>query len=82
MFYKIYQSKSPFSFKLILQKTSSYVRRNVDGIPLIKIKHNFFRNTFFPTVAFSKAISSNLLDPPQDVFSTITANTTTKAFDK
>ena len=29
------------------EKISSYVTRNVDGITLIKIKHNFFKNTFF-----------------------------------
>ena len=49
MFYKIYENKSPFYlFNLIPEKTS-YVTRNVDCIPLIKIKHNFFKNTFFPS---------------------------------
>ena len=44
MFYKIYKNKSPFNlFKLIPEKTISYATRNVDGIPLIKIKHNFFK---------------------------------------
>ena len=48
MFYKIYMNKSPF-YLLNLQpeKTFSYATRNVDCIPLIKIKHNFFKNTFF-----------------------------------
>ena len=49
MFYKIYKNKSPFYlFNLIPEKTS-YATRNVDCIPLIKIKHNFFKNTFFPS---------------------------------
>ena len=59
MFYKIYKNKSPFYlFNLIPEKTSSYARRNVDCIPLIKVKHNFFKNTFFPS-----AIIGNKLDP-------------------
>ena len=33
--------------------------RNVDCIPLIKIKHNFFKNTFF----LSSIIELNKLDP-------------------
>ena len=48
MFYKIHNNKSLFNlFKLILEKTSFYATRNVDGILLIKIKRNFFKNTFF-----------------------------------
>ena len=48
MFYKIYKHKSPFYlFNLIPQKASSYATRNVDFFPLIK--HNFFKNTFFPS---------------------------------
>ena len=60
MFYKIYKNKSPFYlFNLIPEKTSSYATGNVDYIPLIKIKHNFFKNTFFP----SAIIEWNKLDP-------------------
>ena len=59
MFYKIYKNKSPFYlFNLIPEKTSSYATRNVDCIPLIKIKHNFFKNTFLP----SAIIEWNKLD--------------------
>ena len=39
--------------------TSSYAMRNVDCIPLIKIKHDVFKNTFFP----SAIIEWNKLDP-------------------
>ena len=49
MFYKIYKNKSPFYlFILKPAKISSYATRNVDCVPLIKIKHNVFKNTFFP----------------------------------
>ena len=59
IFYKIYKNKSPFYlFNLIPEKTSSYATRNVDCISLIKIKHNFFKNTFFP----SAIIEWNKLD--------------------
>ena len=58
MFYKIYKNKSPFYlFNLIPEKTS-YTTRNTDCIPLIKIKHNFFKNTFF----LSTIIEWNKLD--------------------
>ena len=50
MFYKIYKNKSPFYlFNLIPEKTSSYATRNINCIPLIKIKPKFFKNTFFPS---------------------------------
>ena len=57
MFQKIYKNKSPFYlFNLILEKTSFYATRTVDSIPLIKIKHDFFKSTFFPStiIAWSK----------------------------
>ena len=41
------------------EKTSSYATRNNDGIPLIKIKPNLFKNTFFP----SAVIEWNKLGP-------------------
>ena len=50
MFYIIYKNKNPFYlFNLLPEKTSSYTTRNVDCIPLIKIKNNFFKNAFFPS---------------------------------
>ena len=50
MFYKIYKNKSPFYLSnLIPEETFSCATRNVDCIPLIKIKHNFFKNSFFPS---------------------------------
>ena len=42
MFCKIFRSKSPqHLFKLIPEKTSSYVTRNADNIPLFNINHSF-----------------------------------------
>ena len=81
-FYKIFKSKSPqYLFKLIPEKTSSYITRNTDNIPLFNTKHNFYRNFFFPlsgtnyirtfaiqkNLVFSK-IFLNLLDPYQTIF--------------
>ena len=44
------EKKSHFYiFNLIPEKASSYDKRNVHCIPLIKINHNFFENTFFPS---------------------------------
>ena len=60
MFYKIFKSKSPQDlFKLIPEKTSSYVTRNAGNIPLFHIKHNFCKNSFFP----SSIMECNKLDP-------------------
>ena len=59
MFYKIYKKSRFYLFKLIPEITSSHVTRNVDGNPLIKIKHNFFKNTFFT----SAILEWNKLDP-------------------
>ena len=60
MFYKIFKSKSPqYLFKLIPEKTSSYVTRNAEHIPLFNIKHNFYKNSFFP----SSIIEWNNLNP-------------------
>ena len=60
MFQKIYKNKSPFYlFNLILEKTSFYATRNVDSIPLIKIKQEFFKSTFFP----STIVGWSKLDP-------------------
>ena len=55
MFCKIYKNKSLlYLFKSIPVKTSSHVTSNVDDIPFIKIKHNFFKNVFFPSAIIEK----------------------------
>ena len=59
MFYKIFKRKSPqYLFKFIPEKASSYVTRNADNIPLFNIRHNFYKNSFFP----SSIIEWNNLD--------------------
>ena len=73
--YKIYKNKSPqYLFKLIPEKNHAYATRNLDNIPCFKIRHNFFKNSFFPSaiiewnnldptlLLFSKIVSWNLLD--------------------
>ena len=53
MFCKIFKSKSPqYLSKLTPEQTSSY-------IPLFNTKHNFYKNSFFP----SSVIEWNNLDP-------------------
>ena len=60
MFYKICKNKSPkYLFKLIPEKAYAYATRNVANIPCFKIRHNFFKNFFFP----STIIEWNNLDP-------------------
>ena len=60
MFYKIYKNKSPqYLFKLIPEKTHAYPTRNVDNVPCFKIRHKFFKNSFF----HSTFIEWNNLDP-------------------
>ena len=50
MFYKIYISKSlQYLFELIPEKIHAYATRNFDNIPFFKIRHNFFKNFFFPS---------------------------------
>ena len=58
-FYKVYQSHSPKCFFNIIPVTvSRYNTRNTNNIPQFKVKHNFFRNSFFP----SAVIEWNKLD--------------------
>ena len=57
MFYKICKSKSKQNlFKFILEKTSSYVRRNAGNIPLFNIRRIFYKNSFFPSTAILRFI--------------------------
>ena len=49
-FYKILKSKSPrYLFDIIPTKLRAYNTRYCDNIPLLKIKHNYFRNSLFPS---------------------------------
>ena len=58
--YKIVVDKSPnYLCKVFLSSNTIYETRNTNDIPLMNIKHNFFKNTFFP----STIIEWNKLDP-------------------
>ena len=58
-FYKVYKSHFPkYLFNIIPVTVSRYNTRNANNIPQFKVKHNFFRNCFFP----SAVIEWNKLD--------------------
>ena len=60
LFYKVFKNEHPkYFFHLIPVKSTPYATRTVGNIPLIKAKHNFFKNSFFP----SAIIAWNNLDP-------------------
>ena len=59
-FYKILKDQSPkYLFNIIPMLNRPYSTRNANSIPRFKVKQNFFRNTFFPSVI----IEWNKLDP-------------------
>ena len=59
-FYKILKEQSPkYLFNIIPNLTRPYSTRNANNIPHFKVKHSFFKNTFFPSVI----IEWNKLDP-------------------
>ena len=50
-FYKIIKSKSPpYLFDLIPSSSRLHTTRNSDNITPFKVRHNFFKNSFFPSV--------------------------------
>ena len=60
LFYKVFKNEHPkYLFNLIPVRSTPYTTRTVGNIPLIKTKHNFFKNYFFP----SAIIEGNNLDP-------------------
>ena len=51
LFYKIIKSKSPpYLFSLIPSSGRLHTARNSGNITLFKVRYNFFKNSFFPTV--------------------------------
>ena len=60
LFYKILKKKSPpYLFDLIPSSSRMHTTRNSGNITPFKVRHNFFKNSFFPSV-----ISEwNKLDP-------------------
>ena len=50
VFYKINASKCPtYLYKLIPKRECPYQTRQLKDIPLINVKHDFFKNSFFPS---------------------------------
>jgi len=49
-FYKIFTIQAPpYLFKLIPVNNNHYITRSTHNIPPFQAKHNFFKNTFFPS---------------------------------
>ena len=49
-FYKVYKSHSPkYLFNIIPVTVSIYNTRSTNNISQFKVKHNFFRNSFYPS---------------------------------
>ena len=58
--YKIVVNKSPnYLFNVVPASNTIYNTRNTNDIPLMNIRHNLFKNTFFP----STIMECNKLDP-------------------
>ena len=50
LFHKVFKNEHPkYPFNLIPVRSTPYATRTVGNIPLIKTKHNFFKNCFFPS---------------------------------
>ena len=50
-FYEILKEQFPkYLFNIIPNLTRPYSTRNANDIPHFKVKHSFFKNTFFPSV--------------------------------
>ena len=58
-FYKMFKTQSPrYLFEVIPTAKRAYITRNNDKLPHFKVKHNYFKNSFFP----STVIEWNKLD--------------------
>ena len=59
-FYKVHNKQAPgYLTKLIPTHNEAYQKRHLANIPSLSFKHNFFKNTFFPTTI----LEWNKLDP-------------------
>ena len=55
-FYKFCIFKQPeYLFNLISVRTPNYITRNVDDVPYFNIRHNFFKNSFFPSAVIERS---------------------------
>ena len=49
-FYKMFKTQSPrYLFEVIPTAKRAYITRNNDKLPHFKVKHNSFKNVFFPS---------------------------------
>ena len=49
-FYKIFNEQSPtYLFIIIPVSSRSYFTRYVENVPSFKVRHDFFKNSFFPS---------------------------------
>ena len=68
LFYKIFKANKPvYLFNLIQSRSSSYNTWNTDKIAPFHTKHDFFKNSYFP----STVIKWNKLDPNLPSVSTL-----------
>ena len=50
VFLQIFNSEHPnYLLKLIPLRSSNYITRNIHNIPLLKTRHAFLKNSFFPS---------------------------------
>ena len=48
-FYKVFKTQSPrYLFEVIPTAKRAYITRNNDKLPHFKVKHNYFKSSFFP----------------------------------
>ena len=71
LFHKITLNKSPsYLYDLIPKRANIYQTRQVNNIPMFKVKHNFFRNSFFPStiIEWNKLDSEIRTSPSSESF--------------
>ena len=51
IFFKIIKNKSPkYLFELIATARQAYMARHRNSVPLFNVKHDYFKNSFFPSI--------------------------------
>ena len=62
LFFKVYKNQCPkYLFDIIPQSNCPYRTRNALNIPHINVKHQFFKNSYFPsTIIEWKKLDSNI----------------------
>ena len=71
LFHKITLNESPsYLYDLIPKRANIYQTRQVNNIPMFKVKHNFFSNSFFPStiIEWNKLDSEIRTSPSSESF--------------